>query len=238
MKKRQRSVVLAAIAILALVLLVQSVSAQEPGGRRRGRRGPDDPEKMLERMDKDGDKKISSDEFRGPDDRFKEMDSNSDGFLSSEELSNAFKTEGDKNKEKQEKTSDEPRPDRPRRFDRSRMHERMMDHIKENIGSTDEEWNAIKPLVEKVLDARMATRMVGFWGGRRGPESDIVAEAEALKDALDSDKTTPEEIKQKLTAFRDKQKQKEQELAKARDGLRKVLTVKQEAQLVLMGILD
>ena len=47
----------------------------------------------------------------------------------------------------------------------------------------------------------------------------------------------PEEIKEKLTALRKAREKAEQELTKAQEELRKVLTLHQEARLVLIGFL-
>ena len=55
--------------------------ARGSGGRgERGRGGRDG--EMMERFDDDGDGRISMEEFPGPDDRFEEMDTNGDGFIS------------------------------------------------------------------------------------------------------------------------------------------------------------
>lgn len=78
-------------------------------------------------------------------------------------------------------------------------------------------------------------------GPRRGmagfgqPES---PEAAALQQVLDADTPSPAEIKEKLAAFRDARKKKEEELKKSQEELKQVLTIRQEALLVLMGTLD
>ena len=48
----------------------------------------------------------------------------------------------------------------------------------------------------------------------------------------------PEEIKAKLTALRAAKERATQELAKARQGLRQIMNLRQEAVLVLNGLLD
>jgi len=77
-------------------------------------------------------------------------------------------------------------------------------------------------------------------GGERpvGFRAEQSAESQALQEVLDSSTSSAEEIQGKLTAFRDARKKKEAELQTAREELRKVLTVRQEAILVLLGTLD
>jgi Spy/CpxP family protein refolding chaperone len=72
----------------------------------------------------------------------------------------------------------------------------------------------------------------GGFGGRGTPSPEV----EALQKAVESG--TPAEVKAKLEAYRDNRKKKEAELQTARENLRKVLSPKQEAQLVLMGMLN
>ncbi len=63
-------------------------------------------------------------------------------------------------------------------------------------------------------------------------------EADALRTALQSDSTSPEEIKAKLQALRDARKKAAADLDDARENLKKVLTLRQEATLVQIGILE
>jgi hypothetical protein len=127
-------------------------------------------------------------------------------------------------------------------FDPARWMERMMERQKEELGSTDEEWKIIEPLMKKVNDARMEMRAGGpGFGRRRGGEAPADSgfpEYDALRKAVDTEGTSNEDIKAKLTAYREALKKKEANLEKAREDLRKVLTVKQEAILVLRGTLD
>jgi len=60
----------------------------------------------------------------------------------------------------------------------------------------------------------------------------------ALQTVLENKDASPEEIKAKLNALRTTRAKREAELKTAREELRKVLTLRQEAQLVLMGMLD
>ena len=53
-----------------------------------------------------------------------------------------------------------------RNFDPAQMQQRIMDNIREQLNFTnDTDWSAVQPLVQKVMDSRMA---VGFGGGMRG----------------------------------------------------------------------
>jgi|GEM_PF-459828 len=242
MKKRLNSVVLVGITLAVLLFIIQAAIAQ-PEGRRRGddRKGNPVSQETMEQMDTNGDNKISAEEFKGPDDKFKKMDADGDGFVTSEEF----------NKRAEKKNAPAPPPPETRqrergergerrRFDPAQMQERMLEGIKERLSSTDEEWTAIKPLVSNVLDARMKTRMGGwgFRGRRGGSESEGVSEVDDLRAALDSEESKPEDIKKKLVAYRELRKKNEAELKKSQDELIKVLSVKQEAQMVLMGMLD
>lgn len=71
-------------------------------------------------------------------------------------------------------------------------------------------------------------------GGDRGPSP----EQQALRTTLENDNASADEIKVKLTALRDSRKKATAELDAARAELQKVVTVRQEAVLVAMGLLE
>src|SRR5262249_30513321 len=134
-------------------------------------------------------------------------------------------------------------------FDAAQFRQRMMDRLKEQLEVTDDtEWKAIQPLVQSVMDARMASASgIGrgmFGGGRRGggdgggnngdqarrgpfgqPSS---PEAENLQKAIDA-KAPKAELKDAIAKYAEYRKTKQAELEKAQAELRKVLTVRQEA---------
>ena len=140
--------------------------------------------------------------------------------------------------------------------------QRMMDNYRERLDiKGDDEWKAIQPLIAKVMDARQD---IGFGGGRgfgrggsrrgggnndapangtnqggrRGfPGGEPSVEAEELQKAIESN-ASKDELKAKLTKFREARKEKEAKLAKAQEDLKKVLSVKQEAAAVLNGLLQ
>jgi hypothetical protein len=136
-------------------------------------------------------------------------------------------------------------------WDPARMREMMAERLKESLDCTEEEWEAIGPLVEKVAELQMRTRGRGGMmrrprrdsgerpeGGREAGPDGGMPEAEALRTALENEDTSAEVVKEKLTAYREAVTRNEAELKKAREALREVLSVRQEAQLVLSGLLD
>lgn len=75
--------------------------------------------------------------------------------------------------------------------------------------------------------------------GPFGQEETAVSKAsDALQTTLENASATPDEIKAKLTALRTAKEKARQELATAQKELREVLSLRQEAQLVLMGMLN
>ncbi len=139
-------------------------------------------------------------------------------------------------------------------FDPAQFRQRMMENYRDKLGIKDDaEWGVIEGRINKIDEARRST-MRGFGGfGGRGPGgpggpgggqgnrgggggAQANPDADALQAALDSG-ASAEEIKLKLTAYRDATKKKEADLAKAQDDLRQLLSVKQEASVVLLGLL-
>ncbi|MCS7338487.1 MAG: hypothetical protein NZ739_09675 [Verrucomicrobiae bacterium] len=152
--------------------------------------------------------------------------------------------------------SERRRGDRPD-FDPAEMRERIAEGYRELLEFTnEEEWNAVKPLVVKVLQARWEA-FPGMGRGmfrppRRGGEGPGASDqdrprpprfgppspaTEALEQALES-KASTEVIKAKLAALREERKQRQEALQKAQEDLRKVLNTRREALAVLYGLLD
>ena len=137
------------------------------------------------------------------------------------------------------------------RFDPEQMRQRIAERMKEMLGATDEEWAVIGPRLEKVQalarEAGGGTRgLFGFRrrGGEEGeeeaeePESEMEKATAALRAVLDEQTSTATQIRASLTAYRAAREKARQELAKGQAQLREVLSMRQEAQLVLIGTLD
>jgi hypothetical protein len=128
---------------------------------------------------------------------------------------------------------------------RERMQQFMGARIKERLQASDDEWAVIEPLLRRVSELRRQTRVAGsvMGRGRRPPEAEAATNpaekaAEALRTALDGEGTAAETIKARLDELRAARAAASAELKKAQEELRAVLTVRQEAELVLMGVLD
>ena len=140
-------------------------------------------------------------------------------------------------------------------FDPAQMQQRMMDNYRQQLNFTnDTEWSAVQPLVQKVSDARMAVGMGGGmrgmfgrnrggggggggFGGGNNPFNQPNPDRDALQQALD-DNAPAAQVKALLEKYQATQKAKQATLAAAQADLRKVLSVPQEAQATLMGLLD
>lgn len=144
-------------------------------------------------------------------------------------------------------------------LDPQQMRARLGDRLKTMLRATDEDWAVIQPLVEDVVVKQGAVMrgqtggMLGAMGmmlGRRagtGGQADDAAPsqpsaqstaAEALRKAIDDDNAPVADLKAKLAALREARKAAETALHDSREKLRAVLSHRQEAQLVLLGILD
>lgn len=141
-------------------------------------------------------------------------------------------------------------------FDPAAAQQRRLDNVKERLAFSDTEWAAVQPLVQKVMEFRRES-MVGMGGfGRRGgnaggntaaatdaqpPRGGAFGqpspEAEALQKAIDAS-APADQIKAALEKFRAAHKASEAKLLEAQENLRKVLSVKQEAQAALLGLVN
>jgi chromosome segregation ATPase len=79
-----------------------------------------------------------------------------------------------------------------------------------------------------------------FMGGAdpNAKPAEIEKKSKTLQTLLDNKQAKPEDVTAALKAYRDARAKTKQDLAKAQQELRDLLTVRQEAQLVTMGILE
>lgn len=138
------------------------------------------------------------------------------------------------------------------------MQQRQIDNIREQLDLTnDTDWNAIQPLVQKILDDKRAignigNGMAGMFGGGRGGRggpggrggnrmAGLFGEPSPEQQALqtDVDNNAPmAQIQDALDKYEASQKTKLATLAKDQEALRAVLQKgKQEAAATLLGLL-
>jgi len=140
-----------------------------------------------------------------------------------------------------------------RQFDPAQMRQMMEQRTRDQVGATEAEWKTLGPRVMKVdqLTRQISGGRGGMFpgGGRRGAQGDQPAAQEgemtalekasqALRASLRNEATSPDEIKKQLAALRTAREAAKKDLAVAQQELRKSVNVRQEAQLVLMGLLD
>jgi hypothetical protein len=153
-------------------------------------------------------------------------------------------------------------------FDPAQMRQRIADGLKQQLGADDQAWKVMEPRVMKVWDLSQQANaggrrgMFGMMGGRRGqggqgaaadaggqappvrgsgPGGELTALDKAmaqLRTTLENQSASPDDIKKQLTAVREAKMKSQQDLAAAQADLKQILTVKQEAQCVLLGLLS
>jgi hypothetical protein len=139
--------------------------------------------------------------------------------------------------------------------------QRMAQRYQELLGMSDEEWAVIGPYVLKVSTLSSSSSNRGSamrtLMGTRGNRTDDTGQdksqdqrgrdttkdggdesLEALQTLLDDENATSGEIKTKLAALRKAREKSKQELIAAQRELRELLTLRQEATLVVMGLLE
>ncbi|MFC1838273.1 hypothetical protein ACFL1N_01735 [Thermodesulfobacteriota bacterium] len=150
-------------------------------------------------------------------------------------------------------------------FDPGQMQNMISNMFKEQLGISDDEWTVIGPKVMNVLtlssqsranpmrmmragrpggpggqatpdmqgQRQMRNRMPGIFG--QGEEDENM---QALQKLLEDKNADASQIKQLVTKVRKAREKSQRELAAAKKELRELLTVRQEAILISMGLLD
>ncbi len=134
------------------------------------------------------------------------------------------------------------------------IQQRMMESFREQLAVTnDAEWGIIEQRLSKVARLRMEATMTagagmmggmrrsggGGQGGMRGFGAFLQQDTDTknLQDAVDNNAPAAQ-LNAAITKLREVRKQKQAELVNAQEELRKVLTTRQEATLILAGMLD
>lgn len=138
-------------------------------------------------------------------------------------------------------------------FDPAQMRQRALQRLQATLNVSDDEWQLLQPRIEEVM--RLSFEQAGGSGlrtmaggrGRNGGAAGsstgrspgpAAQSAQELATVLRDESAQPADIKDKLTAYRAAREESREELARARESLRELVTQRQEALLVLMGLLD
>ena len=117
-------------------------------------------------------------------------------------------------------------------------------YMQDALGATDEEWTVLSPKVEKVQT--LTTQTMAFGGGRMmgfgqptddAQKPDVTKKLEALRKLLQNKEAKAEDINTALKEYRDARAKSKEDLEKAQKDLKDVLTARQEALMVTMGML-
>ena len=135
-------------------------------------------------------------------------------------------------------------------MDMTQIIQMQVEQMRPDLAVTnDADWNAIAPLLTKVVQLRLESSISGMGammrnrgGGRGGGLAAMLGgqtdpAAEALQKAID-DKAPIADVKAAMARLRDSRKAKQAEVAKAQAALKDVLTTRQEAVLVNFGMLE
>ena len=143
---------------------------------------------------------------------------------------------------------------------RERMEQRnrqAAERLRTSLNASEEQWAVIQPRVEKVqtlmrqMQIRQRRNRFRTRGQRRTPssrrdddaavarpQSDIEKSRQTLRDLLEDEKSSNEKIESALKDLRVATTKLEKKLDKARGSLRKEVNLRQQARLVLIGLLD
>ncbi|MBI1290746.1 hypothetical protein GC173_05825 [bacterium] len=212
-----RAWVLAVATSLIIIPAVGTCQDEAPAeGGRRGR-GNFDPAQMFARMDANGDGTIEKSEFRGPEDRFGDLDKDKDGKVTKAEFDEARASWGNRREGGRG-------PGGPGGFGGLNA-----EAIIEKLGLSTEESAVLKPRIEK---------LVTMVNSARPGRNNQMPEMEALRTTVESADSTPEQISKAVADLRKAREARAAELKTAREELRELLTPKQEAILIVDGLLD
>jgi len=105
---------------------------------------------------------------------------------------------------------------------RARMVERRLTRLKGQLEVSDEEWTVVSEPIEAIFKL----------------QTDEAEAARELRRAVSAEGATTEQLKSALEAYRKTTKEIAQKRAKLQKELQSMVTLRQEALLVLAGVLD
>lgn len=134
------------------------------------------------------------------------------------------------------------------------MRQRMSERMKEMLGASDNEWKVLQPKIESIQQRQressgMGGMMMMFGGGGGGfrppgapaddqPKSDVQQKTADLRTVTDNKDAKPQEIKAKVDALRATREKARADLQKQQAELRELITIRQEAILLTLGVME
>jgi DNA repair exonuclease SbcCD ATPase subunit len=113
---------------------------------------------------------------------------------------------------------------------------RAIEDLREQLSVREQEWAVVKPRLEAVYSLRHPVAQAG--PGNESKRTEVEQKSSELRGLLRNEGAPADQIKAGLTALRAAKERARQELATAQQNLRQILTLRQEALLVLNGLLD
>ena len=157
---------------------------------------------------------------------------------------------GDRDRDRRqrwEEMSEEEREEMRKRMEerRAEYEKRRSEEMRERLGMSEDEFEVINPMIDKVRGLMRERQMAsgnrgrGFFGGSDEVSDEAKSASEAmaeLRQAIEDDNKG--DIKDALEKLRKARTAMDAKIKEAREELRSVLTPKWEASLVVMGVLD
>ena len=137
--------------------------------------------------------------------------------------------------------------------DFAQMRQRMSERLKEMLAASDDEWKVLQPRIEAIQQQKrdsgggMGGMMFGGGGGGfrppgspgdDQPKSEVQQKAADLRTVTDNKDSKPVDIKEKVAALRAAKEKSKAELQKQQAELREIVTIRQEAVLIMLGVMD
>jgi hypothetical protein len=118
--------------------------------------------------------------------------------------------------------------------------------------STDDEWEILSPRIETIIHLQNEVRAGRDPKGPREPKSnkpqspdepakpmsEVLAKARELTATLFNEGAPASDVRMKVAAIREARAKAHHQLTSAQEELRQLLTYRQEAVLIIMGILE
>jgi hypothetical protein len=130
---------------------------------------------------------------------------------------------------------------------------RYMERLRQQLGASEEEWKVLEPKVDKLLQAQQEVRAGlrgigggggfsggrgGFLGGNSGEPSEVEQAAAALREAARDPDLPARDTALALKDYRSAREKARQRVADAQRELKELLTQRQEAILLMNGLLE